>query len=141
MSEVSSWSSGIAASADSSFFCFAVRSLPARLAPVLTALRIDAPFPPGCLASGKDADQLRVLIHRVSLHCVSMHCVSNDQQEEVGNHSNSLPSRFAVDLAILHRNVQRIVKHQACHLEADAVFFAVDPVLPFIPGEFHGGTS
>jgi hypothetical protein len=48
------------------------------------------------------------------------------------DNSNRLPARLTVYLAVLPRQMMRIVKDQAGRLEADAVLLLVDPVLSFI---------
>ena len=53
------------------------------------------------------------------------------------NDSNRLPAQLTLYLAVLPRQMVRIVENQAGRFEADAVLALVDPILSFIPGEFH----
>jgi len=63
--------------------------------------------------------------------------VSDYQHVDPAHHSDRLPPCFAIDLAILHRNVKRILKYQTGNLEADAMLFPVSAVFSFIPRVFH----
>jgi hypothetical protein len=51
--------------------------------------------------------------------------------------SNRLPARLTVHLAVLPRQMMRIVKDQTGRLEADTVLAFVDSILSFIPGKFR----
>src|SRR5712691_286618 len=129
MSEVSICSSGRAARAASSFFCFPVRARGGIRLMVTTLLRLGiyVSLAWGSLACRDDADYFLIFIHRVghNYHANSAH------------HSNRLPARFAVYLPVLHTHMIRIVKHQDGGCEADAMFSLIDPVLALVPGELH----
>ena len=57
------------------------------------------------------------------------------------DHADGLPSRLAIDLAILRGDVVGIVEHVQRSVEADAVLLPVEPILPCVPGKFHGTVS
>ena len=48
-------------------------------------------------------------------------------------HSYGLPSRLVFDLAILRRDVVRVVENERCCFEANPVFSLVCTVLPLVP--------
>jgi hypothetical protein len=54
------------------------------------------------------------------------------------DHADGLPARFAIDLAVLRGYVVGIVEHKQCGIEAEAMLTPVEPILPRVPGEFHG---
>jgi hypothetical protein len=51
------------------------------------------------------------------------------------DHADGLPSRLAVDLAILRGDVVGIVEHVQRSVEGDAVLLPVEPILPRVPSE------
>jgi hypothetical protein len=51
------------------------------------------------------------------------------------DHTNGLPSRFALYLALQVRNLVRVVENQHGSFKTDAVLSPVDTVLPFRPNE------
>ena len=65
--------------------------------------------------------------------------MSDQQNVSAAYHSNGLPARFALDFAVLNRDMERIVEDQNRRFEADAVFPLVGPVLAVIPGELPRG--
>jgi len=58
---------------------------------------------------------------------------------DAAHNSNRLPARLTVHLAVLSRQVARVVKDRSGRLEADSVLLLVDSILSFILGKFHGG--
>src|ERR1700722_4718184 len=104
MSVVSISSSDMAARAVSSFFCFGVRVRPSRFSSAfLDTLRIDSPFPARCLPGGQDANHLRVvgLIKKPIKIDIEIECMGDYQHVNSVDHSDGLPARFTIDLAVL----------------------------------------
>jgi hypothetical protein len=94
----------------------------------LVAFGIDSPFSASCFSGG-------------NYPCCVVLCVGGVRDEEYvvrSDHANRLPARFAIDLAVLGGHMVRVVEYMQRRIEADAMFPPVEPILPRIPGEFHG---
>ena len=56
------------------------------------------------------------------------------------DHADGLPARLTADFAVLRGDVVGIIEHMQCRVEANVVLLPVEPILPRVPGEFHGNS-
>jgi hypothetical protein len=63
--------------------------------------------------------------------------VRHQQNPDAAYHSDGLPSQLTIDLAILGRDVVRVVENQRCGFEANAMFSKVRTVLALVPCELQ----